>query len=92
LTVVARRFRIQGRVQGVGFRYFAVRSALRLGVAGWALNRADGSVEVLAQGEHTSLEELARLLEEGPAASRVDNVQSSDAPVDPSLAEFRVRH
>ena len=49
---------VEGHVQGVGFRYFVVDTALSLGITGWVRNRFDGSVEVLAEGEGKSLNEL----------------------------------
>jgi hypothetical protein len=53
------RVRVQGRVQGVGFRYFALQHARRLGVRGYVRNCSDGSVEVLAEGDRTALEGAA---------------------------------
>ncbi len=92
MSQAARRFRIRGAVQGVGFRYFVLKVASRLGLAGWARNERDGSVEILAQGSTEALDELAGLIEEGPPASRVESTEASDVPVDPSLAGFGVRH
>jgi acylphosphatase len=69
------RFEIEGRVQGVGFRYFVRRAARQLGVAGWVRNRADGSVEVLADGPAPALAELELRLREGPPGSRVSQVR-----------------
>jgi acylphosphatase len=65
------RFTIYGRVQGVGFRYFAQREASRLGVRGWVRNRSDGSVEVLAIGDPGKLERLQSRLQSGPPAAQV---------------------
>lgn len=67
-------WRITGRVQGVGFRYFVARRAQILGVHGWARNLADGSVEVQARGTPDALAALERALAEGPPHSRVDRV------------------
>ena len=75
----ARRFLISGRVQGVGFRYFAERVALRLGIAGYTKNLADGRVEVYAIGREAPLEELRSELARGPVWSRVDRVEQSEA-------------
>ena len=75
---VVRRFRVWGRVQGVGFRAFVWRSAAKVGVSGWARNRHDGSVEVLAKGEPERLDSLLKLLGEGPRFARVDRVERGE--------------
>ncbi len=64
----------QGRVQGVGYRAFVVRTARRLGVTGTVRNNRDGSVEVLAFALRDTLVQLLEELERGPRASRVDSV------------------
>jgi len=65
---------IRGRVQGVGFRYFAVREALELGLHGRVRNLADGGVEVEAEGDRPSLVLLVAALRSGPRAARVTDV------------------
>jgi acylphosphatase len=85
----ARRFLVQGRVQGVGYRYFVSREAHALAVAGWVRNLSDGRVEVVASGEDTVLEILAGRLWEGPPLARVSNIEASDADA-PETAGFRV--
>ena len=77
--MITRKLRIRGTVQGVGFRYALRREALRLGVAGWVRNRADGSVEALLQGDRGSVEALAAWAHVGPPAARVANLESSAA-------------
>lgn len=67
--------RVEGRVQGVGFRYFVQESATYLGVSGWVRNRWDESVEVMAEGERAALERLLDALRRGPRMSFVSNVQ-----------------
>ena len=62
---------ILGRVQGVGFRYFVVDQARRLGLVGWTRNRLDHSVEVVAEGDTDSLEQFLTALHRGPRASEV---------------------
>ena len=69
--LVARQFRINGRVQGVGYRYFAVRVATACGVVGTVRNLADGSVEVIAEGKAAAVADFRKQLERGPALSRV---------------------
>jgi len=73
--VTAYRYTVSGRVQGVGYRYFVLRQAERLGVTGFARNRSDGSVEVVAEGGEAVLEELADQLREGPAFATVSGVE-----------------
>jgi len=72
---VAARFRVSGRVQGVGFRAATRREAVRLGLVGHAVNCADGSVEVIAQGEPAALEVLADWLQAGPPQARVVGIE-----------------
>jgi acylphosphatase len=72
--VTARRAVVQGRVQGVGFRYYAARAARELGVAGWVRNLPDGSVETLVEGDAAAVEGYLDRLRRGPTASRVDGV------------------
>jgi acylphosphatase len=83
-----RAWRVCGRVQGVGFRYFVVREARALGLRGWVRNLVDGSVEVQAAGQAGSLGRLEEALRLGPAHARVDRVEAM-AP-SPSLESFRV--
>lgn len=68
--------RIEGRVQGVGFRAFVEMRAIELGLEGWVRNRLDGSVEAVFQGEDALVAEMLRLCREGPPAARVDRVET----------------
>jgi acylphosphatase len=77
---MATRFRVQGLVQGVGFRWFVWRQAKRLGLRGLARNLRDGSVEVIADGPEAALVEFEQALRRGPPAARVDRVEKSDVP------------
>jgi acylphosphatase len=86
----ARRFLVRGRVQGVGFRWFVEREAQILGIAGWVRNNSDSSVEVLAMGTREQLSGLRSRLQEGPRASRVDDVQESNAKPVSGLKTFRI--
>lgn len=70
-----RRFRVSGRVQGVGFRAWAVRRARELPVRGVVRNAADGSVEVEAEGAADALRRLEELLRRGPTLARVQAVK-----------------
>jgi acylphosphatase len=75
---VARRFLIRGRVQGVGFRYFAEAVAAREGLHGWVRNLPDGGVEARAEGDAEAVERFERAIRHGPPAARVDDVDVDD--------------
>jgi acylphosphatase len=77
-VIVARRYLISGRVQGVGFRYFTEAAALREGILGWVRNTPDGRVEVVAEGDAEALERFARSLGHGPRGARVERVDVDD--------------
>ncbi len=74
------RWLLAGRVQGVGFRWFTVRTAQRLGLRGSVRNLPDGRVEVLAAGPPETLRALDDALRAGPGMARVDNVEKVDVP------------
>ncbi len=78
----ARRYIVQGRVQGVGFRWFVDRKARDLKLTGWVRNLANGNVEVHAEGDEDSLEQLRSKLERGPLTARVESVSESPAAVE----------
>ena len=82
----ARRYYISGIVQGVGFRYFANRAALGLGIAGYARNLADGRVEVYAVGLPAALATLRGELERGPSGASVERVAEEPAGIDLKFA------
>jgi acylphosphatase len=67
-------FLIQGRVQGVGFRWFVHREASELNLRGWVRNTEEGEVEVVASGSVADLAELRASLRRGPRGSRVDHL------------------
>jgi acylphosphatase len=69
---------VHGRVQGVGFRYSLIRAAQTQGVAGWAHNRADGTLEAVFEGEPVAVESLIRLSREGPRGAQVERVELFD--------------
>lgn len=71
------RFVVRGRVQGVGYRYFARRSAEALGLTGFARNLADGSVEVVAEGEAPALVRLEAALRQGPSFALVESLDKA---------------
>ncbi len=87
---LAKSYRVRGRVQGVGFRYFVEQNAKRLGVRGWVRNDDDGSVEVYAAGTKEQLSELAGYLWKGPRWAEVRGVDESEAALE-NHTEFFVR-
>ncbi len=84
----AREWRVRGRVQGVGFRWFVARHAKAIGVAGWAKNLDDGTVQVYAVGITKELDILAGLLHRGPQGADVRGVEQRQAAVQ-QLNSFR---
>jgi acylphosphatase len=80
--IVARRFIVTGRVQGVGFRYFVQDAAIREGVSGFVRNRPDGSVEAQVEGEIEAVTRVERALAQGPRGARVDDLAVE--PVQPT--------
>jgi acylphosphatase len=73
--LIARRAIVSGRVQGVGFRFFAERAARRAGVRGWVRNLPDGSVETLVEGEETAVTRYLDEIRKGPLGGRVTDVR-----------------
>jgi acylphosphatase len=82
---------VRGRVQGVGFRYFALEVASGLGLVGWVANDPDGSVRCVAEGRRTDLETLLTALNIGPLGGRVDEVEVTWGPARGSFDRFSVR-
>ena len=78
--MTARRYLLDGMVQGVGFRWFVHRHAARLRLRGWAQNLADGRVEVVAEGSDEALTELETLLRQGPSHAQVDKIDITELP------------
>ena len=92
LAAGALRAIIRGRVQGVFFRDFTERNAHRLGLNGYVRNQADGSVEVVAEGDKGKLEQLLELLKEGPPAASVQGVEVSWGEPSGKFSGFAVRY
>lgn len=88
--VRAKHYLVRGRVQGVGYRYFALETAERLGITGYARNLHSGEVEVHAEGDETVLERFKLELERGPRMGRVTEVIENDVPSG-SYASFLIR-
>ena len=79
---------IEGHVQGVGFRFFVKEAAENLGINGWVRNLYNGSVEVIAEGERESLEQLLQLLRKGPGRSMVTDIQFDWSTTIPKYSQF----
>ena len=86
----ARGYRVFGRVQGVGFRQWTHRTAVRLGLSGTVRNLPDGTVEVLACGGADALTQLEAALHRGPLAARVDRVESVATTAAAPAEGFRI--
>jgi acylphosphatase len=87
---VARRAVIHGRVQGVFFRDTVRRAAEQRGVAGWAANRDDGTVEVWLEGERDAVDSMLRVVGEGPPRAEVESVDVAEAEPE-GLSGFEIR-
>ena len=85
-------FLIQGRVQGVGFRWFVQREAGQLDLRGWVRNTEEGEVEVVASGTPDELAKLRASLRRGPRGSRVDHLveHTLDEKEAEDLSSFRI--
>jgi acylphosphatase len=83
--------RIEGVVQGVYYRYATQQKAEALGVRGWVRNRADGSVECLAEGERAAVEALIRWCHQGPAGARVEKVTTQEEEYSGDVKGFSIR-
>lgn len=82
---------VRGRVQGVGYRNFALQTARRLGIKGWVRNRINGTVEIVAQGQRPVVEAYLKALRRGPAMAYVTAVETEWQPPQPDEGIFRVR-
>ncbi|MDG2306343.1 MAG: acylphosphatase [Candidatus Binatia bacterium] len=86
------RLAIRGRVQGVWFRGSAREEALRLGLVGWARNRGDGSVEIVAEGTPSAMNSFLEWCHHGPPGAHVHDVTQNAEPSGDDLVDFRVRY
>jgi acylphosphatase len=89
---IARRYRVYGAVQGVGFRYFVQRAARHAGLTGWVRNLPDGTVEALAVGTADQIAALRSQLELGPVRAAVERVDEEEADPTPAagLRSFEI--
>jgi acylphosphatase len=90
-VIVARRFRVHGRVQGVGFRMFVLDAATAEGLGGWVGNTPDGAVEGRVEGDREAVDRFARQLARGPSLARVDRVEVEDDVPGGARRRFEVK-
>ena len=88
---VSRRFVIAGRVQGVGFRWFTHDTAAIEGLHGWVRNLADGSVEVVVEGETSAVTRLEAAVRRGPSQARVEHVAVEEIAPTGRRTGFEIR-
>jgi len=81
---------VKGRVQGVYYRASAQREAKRLGLTGWVVNRPDGSVEIVAEGEEDQVKDLLAWAQHGPATARVEKIDTRWRSYTGEFSEFRI--
>lgn len=89
--VSGRGFRIEGHVQGVGFRWWTQSVARELGIHGWVRNRSDGSVEVHAGGATGAMTAFEERLSSGPLSGRVDRVTPLELAAEVPPLDFEIR-
>lgn len=82
---------VKGHVQGVSFRYYTQLRANELELRGWVRNRADGSVEVVAEGSLKRLEDLLAFLYRGSPSASVMHVDADWLAATGEFSDFRVR-
>ncbi len=82
---------VSGIVQGVGFRYWTMEIALKLGLTGWVRNRADGTVEILAQGSKAWLTALLEKIQVGPPGAMVKDTRVEWKNVTHSFSQFEIQ-
>lgn len=82
---------VEGRVQGVGFRYFTQRQAMQLNLTGWVRNRWEGTVEVVAEGSRAQVEKLLQAIGRGPHAGTTRNVKFDFQEATGEFNAFQVR-
>lgn len=86
-----RHIHIQGKVQGVGYRFFATRVARRLGLKGWIQNNRDGSVVAMVEGEKDAIDDWVNELKEGPRYAEVIKIDQETKEFSGRLGDFDVK-
>lgn len=83
---------IEGRVQGVGFRYFVQREATRLGLNGWVRNLRSGGVQLVAEGPKSDLNSLLAIVRKGPPMAQVQRVDASWKQAKGEFGSFEIKY
>lgn len=83
---------IQGQVQGVGYRYFAMKTAQQASIVGWVKNREDGSVELIAQGEESAIEQFAWTLRNKHPWAKINNMEIQWIENEDNLHAFEIKY
>jgi acylphosphatase len=87
-VVLQARLTVTGRVQGVGYRDWAIATGMRLGLTGWVRNRRDGAVEALIVGEEGAVGQMIEACRRGPPAARVEEIDVDPVDLDILPAGF----
>lgn len=82
---------VEGRVQGVGYRFFTESAAARYGIKGWSMNLPDGRVMLEIEGEKKDIEKFIKELEKGPTMSRVESVNVRWKPFQDKFNGFHIK-
>lgn len=82
---------VEGRVQGVGFRFECIRVATRLGLRGWVRNMVDGSVELVAEGEQEAVDQMTAWARQGPCGAQVSACRVTPETPTGEFESFEVR-
>lgn len=90
--LIARRYLLSGRVQGVGFRYYAQEAAVRENVSGYVRNLPDGRVEIRAEGDREAIERFERAVYAGPRGAVIEDVLTEEQPPSGRVTGFHIRH
>jgi acylphosphatase len=90
IMLESRTYRVVGRVQGVGFRWFTCDAARREGLVGAVRNEPDGAVEVIVEGDRTALDRFEAAIRRGPAGARVDAVDCEIGPGSRQYTDFSI--
>lgn len=87
---IAAQIIVKGRVQGVGFRWFAMREAECLGLTGYVKNLATGNVEIFVEGERDIIQHFKKIINGGPSFGRVDELDFREVPFQDKYRNFSV--
>ena len=83
---------VEGRVQGVFFRAYTQKEAVRLGLSGWVRNRPEGSVETVFEGDSEQVTKMLKWLKQGSPHSQVTNVNITEEPQTGDIESFNIKY